>query len=208
MAKFCTKCGKKLEEGKKCTCEKIKKETKIFENTKEMYEKSDIIKIIENFLSKPIDTLSNLKNYHFNSYILLIITSIVAGLFSIMFNFRLFGLNVVASSIMTFISLIILSFTTYMFYNSDEKIVFKDMLEITSVCSITLMAGFVIAFIFAFLSMSISITITFLTMLLFIINLYHGILINIDCDENKIGYRFIASVLSSGFLLMLLISIL
>ena len=30
MTKFCTKCGKKLAEGQKCTCEKIKRETKTF----------------------------------------------------------------------------------------------------------------------------------------------------------------------------------
>ncbi len=35
MAKFCTKCGKKLEEGKKCDCTEVKKTKKVEENNTE-----------------------------------------------------------------------------------------------------------------------------------------------------------------------------
>lgn len=208
MTKFCTKCGKKLEDGQKCTCEKIKRETKTFENAKEIYEKSEIVKIVEKFLDKPIDTLSNLKNHNFNSYILLIITSLVAGLLGTVFSFRGFSSNIIATSVMTFITLLILTFTTYLLFNSNKKLEFNAFLEITAVSSITLMAGFFIAFIFSFISAFVSLIITTLTILLFIINLYHGILLNVNYDKNKIGYLFISSILLSLVLLMFLISIL
>ena len=37
MAKFCTKCGKKLEEGKKCDCE-VQKEEKVVEKEEKKIE--------------------------------------------------------------------------------------------------------------------------------------------------------------------------
>ena len=142
MAKFCTKCGKKLDEGQKCTCEKIKRETKTFENTKEVYEQSDLIKIIESFINKPIDTLSNLKNYHFNSYVLLIIASLITGLLGTIFKVRGMHSNIIAISILTFITLFILTSMIYLVFGTNKKIEFNDILELTAVSSITLTIGF------------------------------------------------------------------
>ena len=49
MAKFCTKCGKKLEEGKTCDCEK----TTVVNNNMV----NDYMEVLKGMFTKPLDTM-------------------------------------------------------------------------------------------------------------------------------------------------------
>ena len=57
MAKFCTKCGKEIEEGKTCSCEKeVKRETSKTEiDIKESF--IDCLNIIKKIFVKPFETV-------------------------------------------------------------------------------------------------------------------------------------------------------
>ena len=58
MAKFCTKCGKKLEEGKVCDCEKTTSEsvkTAVANNNMV----NDYIEVLKGMFTKPLDTMKD-----------------------------------------------------------------------------------------------------------------------------------------------------
>lgn len=78
MAKFCTKCGKPLKDGKPCDCEKKIKEEPISNNLGE-----NIIDIFKNIFIKPFDTIKRYTNKD-NTKLALILSGInilVFGLF-------------------------------------------------------------------------------------------------------------------------------
>lgn len=100
MAKFCTKCGKKLEEGKTCDCQKKKKTVKEEETNdvaKEVGEAVEvtamavanndyvkkIVEIVKTIFKTPVNTLK--KNTKDNNFIVGVIVialnSIITGLF-------------------------------------------------------------------------------------------------------------------------------
>ena len=90
MAKFCTKCGKKLEEGKKCSCSKVevvKEETvTIGTNANEIV--NSLIDIVKGIFVKPIDTI---KKYSDDAnmvlgFILIAITSLITGIMGYLFT--------------------------------------------------------------------------------------------------------------------------
>lgn len=104
MAKFCTKCGKKLEEGKTCDCQKKKKTVKEEETNdvaKEVGEAVDatakaianndyvkkIMSILKTIFVKPVDTMK--KNTKENNFVVGLIgiglTAIFAGLFTYLY---------------------------------------------------------------------------------------------------------------------------
>ena len=81
MAKFCTKCGKPLKDGKPCDCsvkeEKVVKETA--ENTNELI--SNVSDIYKNTLKKPYETMEKYKEKNTKlSLILILINAIVFGI--------------------------------------------------------------------------------------------------------------------------------
>lgn len=62
MAKFCTKCGKKLEEGQVCECE-VKKTSNVAPTNNDFVELlKEYVEVVKSFLKKPIDTLKDNTN--------------------------------------------------------------------------------------------------------------------------------------------------
>ena len=86
MAKFCTKCGKPLEEGKACECSTVVKTT-----TNSLF--TECLEIVKSFLQKPIDTLEeNVDDSKFNSSLIMIgINAIAVGLFVLVLVKELLG---------------------------------------------------------------------------------------------------------------------
>lgn len=89
MAKFCTKCGKKLEEGQVCDCTKKESTNQVSSNTQAVGNidfnrgLNDYIDIIKGIFTKPADTI---KKYSKSNKVLLgivamIINCLVSGLF-------------------------------------------------------------------------------------------------------------------------------
>ena len=86
MAKFCTKCGKPLEEGKTCECSTVVKTT-----TNGLF--AECLEIVKSFLKKPIDTLEeNVDDSKFNSSLIMIgLNAIAVGLFVLVLVKELLG---------------------------------------------------------------------------------------------------------------------
>ena len=101
MAKYCTKCGKKLEDGKPCDCEVSKKETKKEEVREEATGSFDFnecvnsyVAITKGMFTKPVDTLKKYaKEKHFTvGMISIIINSIISAFFAYCFSTKAIGL--------------------------------------------------------------------------------------------------------------------
>ena len=81
MAKFCTKCGSPLEEGKQCKCEREKKEVKTVSGSNFVDLLKEYLEVVKSLVKKPIDTLKE-KNDESNFNLALIsigVTSIILG---------------------------------------------------------------------------------------------------------------------------------
>ncbi len=91
MAKFCTNCGKKLEEGVACDCKKVAAEkvqtsnavTKNLQNIDAKDTAKTVIEIIKGIFVKPISTVKKLaeeKNINLG-YVLLVVAALTQALF-------------------------------------------------------------------------------------------------------------------------------
>ena len=81
MAKFCTKCGSPLEEGKPCKCESEKKEVKNVSSSNFVELLKEYLDVVKGMVKKPIDTLKE-KNDESNFNLALVsigVTSIILG---------------------------------------------------------------------------------------------------------------------------------
>ncbi len=87
MAKFCTKCGKKLEEGKKCNCEKVnaeKAETnkEVTKNLSQINAKDTagtVVEVAKGIFTKPVNTIKKLANpKNFNLGLIILAAAIIA----------------------------------------------------------------------------------------------------------------------------------
>lgn len=79
MAKYCTKCGKKLD-GKPCDCENNKNTISTTSN----FDVNYLISVIKGMFAKPVDTLQEfIKNDNLSyGLVLIVINAIILGLFS------------------------------------------------------------------------------------------------------------------------------
>ena len=91
MAKFCTKCGKKLEEGQKCDCEKKEKVEAVVEEKEVITINNDMandyLNAVKGMFSRPVDTMKEYsKRSKFNlGLIMIVINCIISGLFIYLF---------------------------------------------------------------------------------------------------------------------------
>lgn len=89
MAKFCTKCGKKLEEGQVCDCSKnTKKEEKVVETTTKVDMKEsfmDCVDVFKKIFTKPMDAIKNFvcENKYIAGIIMIVVAALSTGLYKI-----------------------------------------------------------------------------------------------------------------------------
>lgn len=90
MAKFCTKCGKKLEDGKTCDCQKNKKvEEKVVETTSTQIDIKeslmDCVNVFKKIFTKPVEAIKEFvcDNKFIAGIIMIVLTAISTGLYKI-----------------------------------------------------------------------------------------------------------------------------
>ena len=92
MAKFCTKCGKKLEEGQVCDCSKtVKQETTVVTNTNantgaDIKESCmDCVNVFKNIFTKPFDAIKAFvcENKFVAGIIMIVLAALSTGLYKI-----------------------------------------------------------------------------------------------------------------------------
>lgn len=90
MSKFCTKCGKKLEDGKVCDCQKNKKvEEKVVETTSSQIDIKeslmDCVNVFKKIFTKPVEAIKEFvcDNKFIAGIIMIVVAAISTGLYKI-----------------------------------------------------------------------------------------------------------------------------
>lgn len=228
MTKFCTKCGKKLEDGKPCDCEskenKKVEEVEVVSNTASNYV-NDYLDALKGIFTKPVDTMKKYaKSSNFIlSLIMIGINSIVFGLFA--FFFAKESVNLVASlsgygSLMRgysidvpisvfFIAVLLMAVFFFCLSGllhligsalTKKESDFKAIMGLIGVNSIFTTITTLVAFVFLFLSKWITMLIIAIAGIIYLLNTYHGFVGLTKIDKNKICYVFTGAYVVTLFL--------
>ena len=226
MAKFCTKCGKKLEEGKKCEC---KKDSEVNINTEVLNDIVDnYIKVSKRIFVYPFDTIKDYsKRSKFNiGIIMIIISSIISGLFmyllanesvfsmnSMINNFSNFNLTVSSNvSIKVFLIFTLLVAAYNFCFGGLLHIILRKVLKTESdikkiyaligVSSVFITITTLVALIFIYINIRLSLLILTVSFFIHLFNLFFGFNEIIKIDKNKYVYVF-----TSAYLIALFVSL-
>lgn len=228
MAKFCTKCGKPLEEGKACSCEATVKENTVSTGVKDAnWYVNSFIDIVKGIFTKPIDTVKNYatEEYFILGVIALIINSLVTGLMTYfalkestdvlsgMFGFASYGLKTVEIPFMKvflmisifmvvgfLVSALMIYVMSALLFKANTSI--KKCISLVGVCSVLTLITSIVAIVCIYLSMKLFIIVLLLAGVLYLCHMYHGIQAITDIDENKQGYTFLVSVAVATFVVL------
>ena len=229
MAKFCTNCGKKLENGKKCDCEKeemTKKET--VENKGAINDfVNDYLNVLKGIFSKPIDTIKTYskKSKFTLGLIMIAINSIIFGLFVYLLckegTSQIFSLMygsvsslISSSNIDVPISVLFISMLFMAVYHlclggllhfTSKTIMKKDSdIKITysfiGVNAVLTTVTTLVALICMYINTGFALILIAIAGILYLLNLYHGFIELTKIDKNKIAYVFTGSYVVTIFL--------
>ncbi len=216
MAKFCTKCGKKLEEGKTCDCEtkEVKEKTVITDNTMV----NDYLEVLKGMFTKPLDTMKDYaKRSKFNlGLVMIVLNAVIFGLFVFLFakeganniytiiygTSSLFGSvtkNVEIPVKVFFIAtlmMVVYHFllgglihfisTTLLKKESDIKKTYALVGCAATITTVITLAALILMYI----NMWLCLIVLILGSLLYLINLFHGFSELTKVDKNKMAYTF------------------
>ena len=210
MAKYCTNCGKKLNEGEVCDCKK----DSIMSN--ETTQKA--LDLVKGMIYTPIDTIKDFtKKSSFNLAMILVgVLSVITGLFvmSLCKNGLNYSMQLAYSGINSFMpssieipymkifftSLVLvfgLSFVyTFILYIVNTMIFkreadFKEVYSMYGACSIVSSLGILASTILIFVNVSFGMIMFALTSILNVVYSYHGLNFLGNKDENKYGYIYL-----------------
>ena len=202
MKKFCTKCGRKLENNEKCTCEKIKKEEKIFDSKTNLFDKFAL------FLKKPVESL---KDNHFlenNEYLVILLAALSYGILGLFLPFRSLIYSFIPITIISFLFFLLFPFLFSICKNRQgQKEEYKEYLNIVAISSIILLFGNIVALILSFISVILPTIIILASILLFLLFCYQGFCEKED-NINYIAYELFISFFLTIAILMFVISFL
>lgn len=214
MAKFCTNCGKKLEEGQTCECTKT-----VVASNGNLF--NECLEIAKNFFKKPIDTLEeNVDESKLtHAFIMLGVNGIAMGLFmmaiakslySIMFAGYGSLMSLAAAQVkipyvkiffITFVVTIIVEcLITLCSYLLSDKLFkgntnIKKMITLFGFSSIIMSAATIVAAILSFINIYIALFVIAAGSMLKTYYNYKGLEFACDTDINKLGYILMPSVL-------------
>ena len=220
MAKFCTKCGKKLEDGKPCDCEK-KENKKVEEVEAEVVNEvttdcvNEYIEALKGIFTKPVDTMKKYaKSSNFVlSLIMIGMNSIIFGLFAFFFVKESVGLvaslsgygslfrghNVEVPISVFFIAVLLMIIFFFCLGGllhligsalTKKESDFKAIMGLVGVNSIFTTVTTLVALVFLFLNGWIAILILAIAGVIYLLNTYHGFVGLTKIDKNKVCYVF------------------
>lgn len=196
MEKYCSKCGKELVDGK-CTCNELSKD--------------NIFTYIKEFITKPVDTTNKfIKNgTNEDSYIILLITSIVLGLISTTLFRRIFVpfKLVLLSTIIIYLFFLVFSAIINLIskYIIKEEISYEKILKLISISSVSFILVGIIYYLIYYLFNIVFIELLGFGVLLFSITFTFGINKISKMDLNKIPYLLIATILIITFIVNIIL---
>ena len=235
MAKFCTKCGKKLEEGEVCNCSAntVKASTTASSGNVDINQGfNDYVNIIKGIFTHPSDTI---KEYAKGDKFLLgiiaiVINCLISGVFFYFFIDKAFGSamgmfggygSLMSSAGMSlpfgrifFMGLLFMVFwfavcalVLFVIANPilKDKMDIKTSFALVGVCSIFTTLTTVVALIFTFMSVKIAFIILLLGAIFYLTHLYQGLSDITSINKNKLVYTFVPAVALATFVMVELV---
>ena len=233
MAKFCTKCGKKLEEGEVCTCSQntVKTNTTAAGSIDVNQGFNDYLNIIKGIFTRPSDTI---KEYAKGDKFLLgivaiIINCLVSGLFFYFFidnamksvggMFGMGSLMGIGGYSLPFGRIFFMGLLFMVFWFAvcalvlfvianpilKDKMDIKTSFALVGVCSIFTTLTTVAALILTFLSVKFAIIVLLLGAIFYLTHLYQGLSDITNINKNKLVYTFVPAVAVATFVMIELV---
>ena len=235
MAKFCTKCGKKLEEGEVCNCSAntVKASTTASSGNVDINQGfNDYVNIIKGIFTHPSDTI---KEYAKGDKFLLgiiaiVINCLISGVFFYFFIDKAFGsamgmfggygsLMSSAGMSLTFGRIFFMGLLFMVFWFAvcalvlfvianpilKDKMDIKTSFALVGVCSIFTTLTTVVALIFTFVSVKFALIILLLGAIFYLTHLYQGLSDITSINKNKLVYTFVPAVALATFVMVELV---
>ena len=234
MAKFCTKCGKKLEDGEVCSCattQSIQATASAGFDFNELL--NDYISIIKGIFTRPSDTIKEFaqSSKMILGLIAMVINCLVSGFFFYFFMDKalgdVFGLfmggygSLLSSAGMSlpfgrifFMGLLCMVFwfavcalVIFIVANPilKDKMDIKKAFALVGVCSIFTTLTTLVALIFTFVSVKIAIAILLLGATFYLTHLYQGLSDVTSINKNKLVYVFVPAIGIATFIMIELV---
>lgn len=231
MAKFCTKCGKALEEGKKHVCDNVEEvEEKVVNNSKTNDYVNSYLDMVKKVLTKPVDMIKEYTNEeNFNlSIIALILNCAVTGIFvylilkeamnglgmlSSVIGLGSFGLGNIEIPFMKIfmggllfmaVWFVVCALMIFLIANvfMKDKITFKESIVLVGNTSVFTTITTVISIVLVYISVKLMAFVYIVAAVFYLTYLYQGISDKTELDKNKISYVFVPSVLVAIFVVV------
>ena len=230
MAKFCTKCGKPLEEGKACSCSNSVNNTETNIDLNRGF--NDFIGLIKGLFVRPADTIKKYSQADkwVMGVILLSVNCLISGLllyFICLGYGRVSLLSNIGSSIfrksysVPFIQPFfgglfgfalwfgIIAMGIFLFANPiyKSKYSIKETFALTGSCSIILSMVSIVAILLSLASVTVAISFLSIGLLFFLVYLYQGISDLTKLDKNKLIYVYTPAVVVATIFLSIVIKV-
>ena len=226
MAKFCTKCGKKLEDGKPCDCckKEVKKEVVVESKTNGFDFNECVnsyIEIVKGVFVKPIDTIKKFatSSNFVLGLIALAINCIAKESINLISSFTggYSSLLAMSSSIdvpfmKTFLYGILFmavgfSVTALMIYVMvgvifKDKIDMKKAFSLVGVCSVFTTVTTVVSIILNYISIKLMMVVLLISGIFYLTHLYQGVQETTEVDKNKLAYVFVPAISVATFVVV------
>ena len=230
MAKFCTKCGKKLEEGETCNCSSAQKTSAPAQASFDFNELlNDYVSVIKGIFTNPSDTIKEFakSSKMVLGIIAMAINTIISGLFFYFYIDKAIGgfLGMFAGgygSLMSgslsvpfgrifFMGLLCMVFwfaicalVIFVIANPvlKDKMDIKKTFALVGVCSIFTTLTTVVALIFTFISVKFALIILLLGSIFYLTHLYQGLSDVTSINKNRLVYVFVPAVGLATFLMI------
>lgn len=228
MAKFCTKCGKKLEEGKACDCEVT---TEVVQTASQGFDIKECanayLDIIKGIFTKPVNTIQKYvtEGNLVLGIIAILLNSIVNGLFVYCFCTKAVDLlsvfmggygsllsmsgavevpfvsTVLYGAIYMLVMFVVTALMVYVIANPilKDNMNFKKAISLVGVCSVFTTITTIVAIVLLYVSVKLSMLVLVVAGMFYNVHLYQGIGETTKLDKNKLAYVFVAAIAVAMF---------
>lgn len=231
MAKFCTRCGKKLEDGKPCSC--VNDVVENSNNTNIDINKgfNDFIGLIAGIFVKPADTIKKYskKDKWLMGVIILAVNCLIGGLLLYCLCLRtgatslvssikstVFGSSYRVPFIQPFFGGLfgvafyfgIIAMGIFLFANVIYKAKYsiKETFALTGSCSIILLMVSILAILISFASAYVAMAFVLIGVLFYLLYLYQGVSDVTNLDKNKLIYAYTPAVVVATVILYIIVN--
>ena len=231
MAKFCTRCGKPLEEGEVCDCSSTQNKTNT-SNTTPAVDFNDFVNIIKGIFTKPADTVKEYSKSEKGliGIIAILINCIVSGLFFYFLCDKAFGsyMTLLGGGYGSLLSgaysipfgkIFFMGFLFLLFWFAvcglclfiianpilKDKMDIKSAFALVGVCSVFTTITTLVAWLFLYIKVWIAIAILLVAAGFYLTYLYQGLSDITKIEKNKLAYTFMPSVALATFVMVYIV---